>query len=104
MSIRHILAAAAAGVAGFTTTLIAMPPAHAMETASSVRVSYDDLNLRNAAGRAALERRIEIAARAVCGSAAERDVKHLQRTRTCQEEAKSSARQQLARSGQAQLS
>jgi UrcA family protein len=42
-------------------------PAVAGDEASSVRVRYDDLDLTSAAGQRQLDRRLERAARKVCG-------------------------------------
>src|SRR5689334_9758215 len=43
-------------------------PAFAQQVTSSVAVSYGDLNLRSDAGVKALDRRLAIAVRAVCGA------------------------------------
>lgn len=66
--------------------------------AETVRVSYDDLNLESAAGQAALDQRIDKAAREVCGHkrGGTRNLRLDQSTRACFEKAKASAGAQMA--------
>ena len=66
MQIRPFILAAAVAAAGLST-LTAVAPAMASDT--GVSVQHEDLNLASAAGRAALDRRIDRAARQVCGTA-----------------------------------
>ena len=66
MQVRPFILAAAVAAAGLST-FTAIGPAMASE--SGVSVQHADLNLASAAGRAALDRRIERAARRVCGTA-----------------------------------
>jgi len=46
----------------------AMAPAHAAEAPAAQTVSYADLNLANAAGRATFDQRVKAAAEAVCST------------------------------------
>ncbi len=65
----HSFARVAAGTAGaalFAAFCLTAAVAPAAAEPVSRNVSYADLNLSNAAGRAALESRIKAAARAVC--------------------------------------
>jgi UrcA family protein len=66
MQVRPFILAAAVAAAGLST-LTAVGPAMASD--SGVTVQHADLNLASAAGRAALDRRIDRAARQVCGTA-----------------------------------
>lgn len=59
---RALIASTVAGVA-----TLALSPVHAADAPRSVVVSYADLNLKSDSGRAALNRRIEVAAATVCG-------------------------------------
>ncbi len=58
--------ALAAATAALLTTSLAATPASA-QTPALVQVSYSDLNLANEEGRAIFDRRIEGAARELCG-------------------------------------
>lgn len=83
------LALAAAMVAAVAT------PAAAQT--DSVTIGYGDLNLASQAGRAALDRRIDGAARTVCGRASPLELKTIALGRTCRAEVLADARAQLAR-------
>ena len=85
---RPILAAAAI-VAAFATTSLAVSPAVA-QPAASVTISYQDLNLRSAEGRSALDARIELAARQVCGEPSF-ELRLAAMSRACRDEAVASA-------------
>lgn len=63
MSVRNVLIAAAAFAAGF----VCIAPAAARAPVERVAVSYSDLNLASAQGRATLDRRVTGAVRQVCG-------------------------------------
>lgn len=66
MQFRPFILAAAVAAAGLST-FAAVGPAIAAE--AGVAVQHEDLNLSTAAGRAVLDRRIDRAARLVCGTA-----------------------------------
>jgi len=66
MQVRPFILAAAVAAAGLST-LTAVSPA--LASGAGVSVRHADLNLASAAGRAALDRRIDRAARQVCGTA-----------------------------------
>ncbi len=66
MQFRPFILAAAVAAAGLST-FTAVGPAIASD--SGVAVQHADLNLASAAGRATLDRRIDRAARQVCGTA-----------------------------------
>ena len=72
MSVRSIALAAAACVAATLSAVVATPAAAAdivvAPATITVRVSYADLNLASAQGRAVLDRRIAGAARNICGT------------------------------------
>ena len=72
-------------------------PAHASDT-QSIAVQYDDLNLASAAGQERLDRRIETAARTVCGYERHRTGSRIidRKTRACLDTARSSARARVA--------
>ena len=94
MSLRTIALAATACVA--FTSLIAAPAAAAdivvaPETVT-VRVSYADLNLATAQGRARLDSRIAGAARSICGSFFAVDLTMAAQVRECRTDAIASAR------------
>jgi UrcA family protein len=83
------VAAAAAGLATFS----AVSPAIASE--AGVRVAYADLNLESAAGRAVLERRLDRAARSVCGTALHIELHIAAGVEACRADTIAAARQQL---------
>lgn len=66
MQVRPFILAAAVAAAGLST-FTAVGPAMASE--AGVTVQHADLNLASAAGRATLDRRIDRAARQICGTA-----------------------------------
>jgi UrcA family protein len=73
-------------------------PALAASPAAETRiVTYADLDLASAAGRAVLDRRIATAVRAVCGRAAIQDLNALQQVALCRDEAEAGAYAQLRR-------
>ena len=73
-------------------------PALAAAPAAQTRiVSYADLDLASTAGRAALDRRIDRAVRAVCGRAAIKDLNALRLVELCRDETLADARSQLRR-------
>jgi len=84
---------AAAFAAAFLNTGVAVTPA-AAQTADSVTISYADLNLANAAGRAVLDRRIAHAARQVCGQFAPVELRRNSLSRACQADVIASAEAQ----------
>src|SRR5688572_18120724 len=102
MSLRTIaLAAVASATAALTLT--AAPAAAtdivvAPETIT-VRVSYADLNLASAEGRARLDRRIAGAARSICGSVFGPDLRMAALVQDCREDAIASARLPAALAG-----
>lgn len=69
---RNLFGAAGAVVIGLGCVAVAATPAAAASTSARVSVSktvsYADLNLSNAKGRAVLEARIKSAAREICAS------------------------------------
>ena len=66
MTVRSTILAAAALVAGFANLSLAAGPAFA-QGEETITVSYADLNLANAAGREAFDRRIAGAVSQLCG-------------------------------------
>lgn len=78
MFVRKPLFAVAALVAAFVN----IAPV-AAQTGEAVVVSYADLNLANAAGRAALDRRIAFAARQVCGQFLITELEWAEMSRAC---------------------
>jgi UrcA family protein len=88
MKTRSAILAAALGAAMLAT------PAFA----GSTGISYSDLNLATPQGQAQLDRRIDSAARSMCGIADVRTGTMLQGTKNkqCYEAAKASARKQVA--------
>jgi UrcA family protein len=96
MMLRPIALAAAACVAATLSTTAPAPAAAAdivvAPTAITVRVSYADLNLANAEGRATLDRRIAGAARSICGSYFQTDLQMAALVQNCREDAIASAR------------
>lgn len=96
MYLRSIALAAAIGCTVASLTLAAAP-ANAAEivvapSATTVRVSYADLNLASADGRAVLDRRIAGAARQICGTAFPADLRMNALVQDCREDAIASAR------------
>ena len=94
MSLRSIALAATACAAA---TLSMTAPAAAaditvMPESVTVRVSYADLNLASAEGRAQLDRRIAGAARSICGTYFPTDLRMFALVRDCREDAIASAR------------
>lgn len=80
--------------AGFVTFAVA--PAHAQSDAPrSVSVFFGDLNLKSDAGKAHLARRINVAAREVCGSADVRDFNGMEAMKNCRNEAIATANRGL---------
>lgn len=71
-----------ARAAAIAAALLAAVPAVA-DGAKSVQVSYADLNLASAQGKASFERRIGVAAQRVCGPAYQRDLMMLAATKRC---------------------
>ncbi|WP_448579862.1 UrcA family protein [Thermaurantiacus sp.] len=65
-----------------------------LPNARTVEVRTADLNLASPEGRAALDRRIDIASRRVCQAPDARSVRGLAKIRTCEEAALASARVQ----------
>ena len=93
MSLRTIALAAAACAAASLTA----PPAAAADIlvapeTVTVRVSYADLNLATAQGRARLDSRIAGAARSICGSFFAVDLTMAAQVRDCRADAIASAR------------
>lgn len=80
----------------FAAAGLAVSSAPAM--AGGISVKYDDLNLASPAGQEALDKRIEVAARKVCGADTPTTGTRLQSSeaRRCVVEAKRSATQQVA--------
>lgn len=64
--LRRPILALAASAAAFLTTSLAVVPAQA-QGATLVQISYSDLNLASDDGRAVFDRRIDNAARDLCG-------------------------------------
>jgi UrcA family protein len=80
----HLLAAllaAAAAAITFATPVVAAPPA-----AETRVVSYADLDLAAAAGRARLDQRLRTAVREVCGTASSADLIGRREVATCRVE------------------
>ena len=86
MITRIVLPAIALGLA------VVAVPAAAKET---VAVSYADLDLTKAAGRDALERRLDRAVRTVCGVSPTRYLNRLEGYKTCVAEARASYQSQV---------
>ena len=83
---------AASMLGGAASPALAAPP-----EARTRIVSYADLNLASAAGRARLESRIERAVRAVCGSPIVWELRSFDRVQECRAEARADAAAQLRR-------
>ena len=73
-------------------------PAQARETASSIEVRYDDLDLAGTDGQKMLKKRLEKAARTVCGINSPRTGSRLATpyARACYREARASSQRQFA--------
>ncbi len=80
--------------AAVAALLVALPVS-AAETVPSIALSYADLDLRLPAARQILNRRINAAADAVCGSRYEHDLVTNMAIRHCIEQARASARPQV---------
>lgn len=96
MSVRSTLFAVAAVAAAILMTGAAVSPAIA-QAPESVTIGFGDLNLANPAGREALDRRIDGAARQICGEYAPLELKMIALGRVCRAEVLAEARAQLAR-------
>ena len=83
--------------AGTFLTAAAAPAIAAPPAAETRIVSYADLNLASATGRARLEQRIGAAVRAVCGRAAPLDLNGLASVEQCRDETHADAVAQLRR-------
>lgn len=97
MSLRSIALAAAACVAATLSTVAPTPAAATADVvvapqAVTVRVSFADLNLASADGRAVLGRRIAGAARSICGEYFATDLQMRALVQDCREDAIASAR------------
>ena len=94
MSLRSIALAAAACTAAALSLTTPAAAADIVVTpdAVTVRVSYADLNLASAAGRARLERRVAGAARSICGNYATNDLRMFALVSECRADAIASAR------------
>ena len=93
MKPRQFLFAVAAAAVALGTTTATTQPAFAAD--SGVLVSYEDLNLNSAAGRAVLEARIDRAARLVCGTAYINELDIAAGVDACRADTIAAARQQL---------
>jgi UrcA family protein len=107
MSLRSIALAATACAAATLATVAPTPAAAAAadivvapETVT-VRVSFADLNLASAEGRARLDRRIAGAARSICGDFFPADLETAALVKTCREDAIASTRLPAAYAGDA---
>ena len=94
-----LVLAASLLTAGTFLTAAAAPAFAAPPAAQTRIVSYADLDLGSAAGRARLERRIDNAVRDVCGRAAPTDLNGLALVQLCRAETLADATAQL-RSGE----
>ena len=96
MSVRSIALAAAVCAAATLSTVVPSPAAAADIVVAperiTVRISYADLNLASAQGRAVLDRRIAGAARSICGSFFPADLEMAVLVHSCREDAIASAR------------
>jgi UrcA family protein len=93
MQFRPFILALAAVAAGLTTFTAVSP---ALASDGGVVVSYDDLNLRSAAGRATLNARIARAAIMVCGTALNTELDIAAGVNACRADVVASARAQVA--------
>lgn len=75
-----------------TASALVVPTVSQAAQSNSIRVSYADLNLASEPGAAILEKRIELAARAVCEIEDSRDLDLAMATGVCREGAIASAR------------
>jgi UrcA family protein len=66
-----------------------------VEAAPSVKVSFADLDIGAETGRETLSRRIAVAAKQVCGTPSERNLKFIMANTQCRKEAVSSANLQV---------
>jgi len=89
MSPRSTFLALAAAAAAATTPAVAQT--------NSVTIGYGDLNLASQAGRNVLDRRIDGAARQLCGDFSPLELKMVALGRTCRAGVLADARAQLAR-------
>lgn len=96
MSPRPFLFAVAAVAVAVGATTATVSPAFA--AGGAVLVQYEDLNLNSAAGQAVLERRLDRAARSVCGTAFINELDIAAGVNACREDTIAAARRQL-RSG-----
>jgi UrcA family protein len=87
MYIRHILLVAAVSLAALSSAASANSVTHI--------VRYSDLNLNSEAGRATLDRRINRAARVVCGSPSTAALQDKLNVEKCYAAARASAEAQL---------
>ena len=78
------------------SAIVAAPAIAAPAEPVSAVVSYADLNLANAVGVAALERRIKATANRICGNADPLDLVASMQVRTCRKAALASTRTQVA--------
>ena len=85
---KTLCALAAVAVAAVLT----VPTVAQAQESASVEVRFDDLNLTHASGRTALERRVDSAARSLCGNAGGRDLTINRAIAACHVEALNSAR------------
>jgi UrcA family protein len=96
MSLRNLVLAAAACAAATSLSVFAVPALAAeitvMPETVTVRVSYADLNLATAQGRAQLDRRVAGAARGICGAFFPSDLRMTALVQDCREDAIASAR------------
>ena len=96
MSVRSIALAAAACVVATLSTAVPTPAAAADILVAperiTVRVSYADLNIASAEGRARLEGRVAGAARSICGSYFPADLETAVLVKACRADAVASAR------------
>lgn len=97
MQFRPFILAVAAVAAGLST-FTAVGPAIAAE--NGVLVAYEDLNLGSAAGRAALDARIERAASRVCGTAFINELDIAAGVDACRDDTIAAARRQLRAGGE----
>ncbi|WP_156679885.1 UrcA family protein [Sphingomonas profundi] len=88
-TIRTLAVSAAA-----TLAAVAGIPAHAADLGDqrSVEIRHGDLDLTSAQGSAALQRRVRLAVRSVCGTADTRDLAAQQRMAACRAQANAAAR------------
>lgn len=99
--IKNLMTAAAIGTALIASpTLAGSSPANTagQHAAQSMSVKYADLNLATAAGQEQLERRIDVAARKVCGVGKHRTGTRIPSSerKACFAKARQSARNQMA--------